>query len=62
MHIHILTNTHTPTHLHKLLPTVYYSCHLVVSSYHKSYKQYFDILLDYKKVETYCYKKKKISK
>ena len=55
-------HTHTPTQLHTLLPTVYYSCHLVISSYHKSYQQYFDILLDYKKVEIYCYEKKKINK
>ena len=26
--------------------------------YHKSYQQYFDILLNYKKLEICCYKKK----
>ena len=63
MHIYIYTHSHTHTHthtyIHTILPTVYYSCHLVVSSYHKSYLQYFDILLNYIKLQTFCYKKKK---
>ena len=59
IHIRIDTNshTHTPTYLHKVLPTVCYGCHFVISSYQKSYQQYFDILLDYQKVQVYCYKK-----
>ena len=56
------THKHTPTHLHKVLPTVYYICHLVISNYHKFYQQYFDILLNYKVLDIYCYKKKKINK
>ena len=36
IHTHILTYTHTHTLTHKVLPTVYYSCHLVISSYRKS--------------------------
>ena len=56
------THKHTPTHLHKVLPTVYYVCHLVISNYHKFYQQYFDILLNYKVLDIYCYKKKKINK
>ena len=31
------------------------------SSYHKSYHQYFDILLNYRKPEIYYYKKKKVN-
>ena len=34
--------TYTPTQPH-IKFTVYYSCHLVLSSDHKSYQQYFDI-------------------
>ena len=49
------THIHTPTHLHKVLPTVYYICHLVISNYHKFYQQYFDILLNYKVLDIYCY-------
>ena len=52
-YIYILTYTHTQTNIYKFLPTVYYSCHLVISSYHKSYQQNFDILLNYKKLELY---------
>ena len=44
--------------MHKVRPTVYYSYHFVISSYHKSYQQYLDILLYYKKLEIYYYKKK----
>ena len=52
IHIYIHTGWHTHTHtlIHMtFLPTVYYSCHLVVFSYYKSYQQYFHILLNYKK-------------
>ena len=61
---HIYTHIHTHTHLHtrqthKVLPAVYYSCHLVISSYRKSYQQYHDNLLNYKKLEISCYKNKK---
>ena len=58
IHIYIHTYSHTCTHTYKnkVLPKVYYSCHLV-TGYHKSYQQYFDILLSCKKLEIYCYKK-----
>ena len=47
IHIYIHTYSHTHAHIYtyKVLSTVYYSCHLVISSYHKSHKQYFDILI-----------------
>ena len=57
--MHILTYIHTPTHLHTILPTIYYSCLLVISSYCKSYKQYFDNLLNYTKLEKFNAIKKK---
>ena len=61
-HTHIHTRQHTYTHT--VLPGVQYGCHLVRSSYLKSYKQYFDFLLNYKIRESYYFKrkKKKISK
>ena len=63
IHIYIYTHTHIHTHPHthtnKFLPTVYYRGHLVITSYHKSYQPYFDILLNYTKLEIYCYKRKK---
>ena len=49
--IHIHIHTHTSTHLHKNFPTIYYSYHLVIFNYHKSYQQYFDNSLNYKKLE-----------
>ena len=51
IHTNMLPYTHPHTHSYTLtvLPAVYYSCHLMVSSYHKSYQQYLDILLNYKK-------------
>ena len=64
-HVHIYAHTythihiHTPTNLHKVLPAVYYSCHSVISSCHESYQQNFDILLNYKQLVIYCYKKEK---
>ena len=45
-HAHIYAHLHT--YRHKVLPAVYYSSHLVIFSYNKSYQQYFDILLNYK--------------
>ena len=50
IYAHILTYTlaHTHTYTYKMLPAVKYSCHLVISKCHKSYQQYFDILLNYK--------------
>ena len=54
---HIPTNTN-PQYLHKVLPTVYYSYHLLISS-RKSYQQYFDILLNYEQLEIYWHKQKK---
>ena len=62
MHTHRLTYTYLHTYTYEVLPTVYYSCHLVVFNYHKSYQQYFHILLNYKKLEIYCYKEKAINK
>ena len=61
MHIHTyILNTHTHIlYTRKVLPTVYYRCHLVIFSYQKSYQQYFDILLNYQKLEIYRYKRKK---
>ena len=64
MHIHIYIHTHSYTHTHphifthNILPTVYCSFRLVISSYHTFYKQYFYILLNYIKLGIYCYKKK----
>ena len=52
---HLHTRTDTPT----VFPTVYYSCRLVISSYHKLYQKYFDILLNYKILKLFCYQKKK---
>ena len=61
-HIHTYTHKHTCTHhIHayqhtytdKVLLTVYYNCHLVISSCHNSYQQYIDISLNYKKPEFY---------
>ena len=49
--IHIHIHTHTSTHLHKDFPTIYYSYHFVIFNYHKSYQQYFDNSLNYKKLE-----------
>ena len=40
--------------------TVYYHCRLVISSYHKSCQQCFDILLNYKKLGKFISKEKKI--
>ena len=48
-HIHI----QTPTHLQKVLLTIYYSGCLVISSHHKSYQQYFDNLLNDKSLEKF---------
>ena len=61
-HTHILTCIHTK--VHKVLLTIYNSCRLVIWSYHKSYQQCFDILLNYKKLEKFVAVKnfKKISK
>ena len=63
-HVHIYTYTHThirhTAHWHtQSFVCRYYSCHLMISSYHESYQQYFDISLNYKNLEIYCYKKKK---
>ena len=58
IHTHLLTYTHPHIYIHKVLTKVYLSSHLVISSYHMSSQQYFDILLNYKKPEIYCYKKK----
>ena len=64
MHIHIYIHTHSYTHTHphifthNILPTVYCSFRLVISSYQTFYKQYFYILLNYIKLGIYCYKKK----
>ena len=58
IYIHAYSDTLTTTHLHKVLPPLYYSCHFVISSHHKSYQQYFEILLNYEKPEIYRYKKK----
>ena len=49
------THTHKLTHIN-FLPTIYYICRLLISSHRKSYWQYFDILLKYKKLEICCYK------
>ena len=57
-HTHIITNTHPDSYKNNVLPRVYYSCHLLISSYYMSCQQYFDIL-NYKKLENYCHKKKK---
>ena len=64
---HIYTNKHI--HLHTFLSTVSYSCHLAISShleissYHKFYQQYFQILLNYKKLEKFiAIKRKKLNK
>ena len=43
-YIHSHANTLSHTYKHKVWPIVYYSCHLVISSYHSSYQQYFNIL------------------
>ena len=59
-HTHIHTHPHTYTH--RTLPTKYYSCHSVISRYHKSHQHYFLILLNYKNLEIHSYKKNKISK
>ena len=59
IYIYTYTRIHIHTHLHKVLPTIYYSCCLVISIYRKSYQQYFDILLNYKKLEIDCYIKNK---
>ena len=62
-HIHIHMHTHTIIYIHtktlKVFLSVYYRCHFVISSYHKSYQQYFDILSNYKKLEIHYYKKEK---
>ena len=60
MHKYIYIYIHT--YPQKVSPTVYYSCHLVIPNYHKSYQQYFNILLNYTILEIYCYQKKKINK
>ena len=36
-----------------------YSCRLVISSYHKSFQQYFDKLLNYKNLEKFIAIKRK---
>ena len=59
IHMHIFSHTQVHTYRHKVLPTLYDSCYLVLSSYHKSYQQYFDILLNYTKSENYCCRKNK---
>ena len=59
IHAHILKYIRTPTHLHKFLPTIHYSCRLAISSYHKSYQQYFDNSLNYKKLEKFIAIKRK---
>ena len=65
-HIHINIHTYSHTHttfLHKALSKIYYICGLVISGYHKSYQQYFDILLNYIKLEKFiAIKRNKISK
>ena len=65
-HIHINIHTYSHTHttfLHKALSKIYYKCGLVISGYHKSYQQYFDILLNYIKLEKFiAIKRNKISK
>ena len=68
MHTHIniyilTTHTYPHTYINNVLPIVYYnSCHLVISSYQKSYQEHFDISLNYKILEIYCYSKKKNDK
>ena len=59
IHTNILTYIHTPTHLHKVLRRIYYSCRLLICSYHKSYQQYFDSLLNYQKLEKFIATKRR---
>ena len=60
IHICIHKYSHTYTHIYtnNVWSTVYYSYHLVIAKYHKSYQQYFDISKNYIKLDIYCYKKK----
>ena len=58
MYICILIYTHIYLHacvlltvLPTVLPIVCYSSYLVISGYRKYYQQYFNILLNYEKVE-----------
>ena len=55
---HTQMRIHLYIYMHKVLPTVYYSCHLVISNYHQSFQHSFQILLNCKKVEIYCHEKK----
>ena len=50
VHIHTHIQTHTYTHTHTLIK-------VLSTVYRKSYQQYFDILLNCKKLKIYCYKK-----
>ena len=58
----IYTYTHTNIHTPDTYNFAYSILELVISSYHKSYQQYFDILLNCKKREIYSHKIKKINK
>ena len=57
-HTHIHTHTHTHTHWIMVFPAIYYSCSLMISSYHKSFQQYFDNLLNYKNLVKFAAVKK----
>ena len=61
IYIHAYSHTHTKPHTytHKVLLAVHYSSYLVISSYHKSYQKYFDILLNYKKTRNLLLLKEK---
>ena len=54
-HTHIDTHTNPPTHLHKVLPTIYFSCHLVISNYYKSYQ--YKYIYVYVYIYIYIYEK-----
>ena len=59
-HTHIDTHTNPPTHLHKVLPTIYFSCHLVISNYYKSYQ--YKYIYVYVYIYIYIYMKNSIPK
>ena len=53
IHAHILLYTHAHIYTHKILPTIYDRAYFVIYSYHNCYQQFFEILLNYKKLETF---------
>ena len=66
-HIYTHKNKHTNIHTYICIHTLTYTdtithCNLIIFSYDKSSQEYLDILLNYKKLEIYCYKKKNKNK